>query len=39
MAFLDLFSDKAELYAAARPRYPDELFEFATSVALGNQCA
>jgi len=39
MAFLGLFSDKAEFYAAARPRYPDELFEFVTSVALGNKCA
>ena len=28
MAFLDLFSDGAEQYASARPRYPEELFAF-----------
>ena len=27
MVFLDLFSDTAESYASARPRYPDALFE------------
>jgi len=26
MSFIDLFSDTASLYAAARPTYPDELF-------------
>lgn len=28
MAFLDLFSENANLDAAARPRYPEELFTF-----------
>ncbi|HEX4333401.1 MAG TPA: class I SAM-dependent methyltransferase [Usitatibacter sp.] len=28
MAFLDLFSKKPDLYARARPSYPDALFEF-----------
>ncbi len=31
MSFLDLFSDKADRYAAARPRYPEELFAFIAS--------
>lgn len=31
MSFIDLFSDQAKLYAAARPRYPDELFTFIAS--------
>lgn len=31
MAFLDLFSERAGLYAAARPRYPEELFSFIAS--------
>lgn len=33
MAFLDLFSDNAALYASARPHYPDDLFDFVASVA------
>ncbi len=28
MSFVDLFSEKAQLYAAARPRYPEALFAF-----------
>lgn len=31
MAVFDLFSDKADLYAAARPQYPKELYEFLAS--------
>lgn len=27
MAFTDLFSEKSDLYASARPRYPDSLFQ------------
>ncbi len=33
MSFIDLFSDKAERYAAARPRYPEALFAFVASLA------
>ncbi len=33
MPFLDLFSDKADLYASARPTYPDDLFRFVASLA------
>jgi len=39
MPFLDLFSDKASLYAAARPRYPDELFDFIASQAPSHNSA
>ncbi len=28
MSFIDLFSDSADLYASARPRYPDALINF-----------
>lgn len=35
MAFADHFSDKAALYSAARPRYPDALFDFIASVSPG----
>lgn len=38
-SFLDLFSDKADLYASARPVYPDELFEFVASVAPSTEKA
>lgn len=37
MKFLDLFSDQAELYAAARPRYPDELFRFIADIAPAHE--
>lgn len=37
MNFLDLFSDKAALYASARPRYPDELFRFIAAQAPRTQ--
>jgi SAM-dependent methyltransferase len=33
MPFVDLFSEKADLYASARPRYPEELFVFIASLA------
>ena len=33
MAFLDLFSEKADLYASARPKYPADLFSFVASIA------
>lgn len=33
MSFTDLFSAKADLYAIARPRYPDDLFAFIASQA------
>ncbi len=36
---LDLFSDKSELYASARPSYPEELFEFIASVAPSTERA
>ncbi len=39
MSFLDLFSDKASLYAAARPRYPEELFAFVHAHAPSHRCA
>jgi ubiquinone/menaquinone biosynthesis C-methylase UbiE len=39
MSFLDLFSEKASLYAAARPRYPEELFAFVSSQAPSHNCA
>ena len=31
MSVIDLFSDKSDLYAAARPQYPQELYEFLAS--------
>ena len=31
MSVIDLFSDKSDLYAAARPQYPSELYEFLAS--------
>ncbi|WP_310481665.1 class I SAM-dependent methyltransferase [Chamaesiphon sp. VAR_48_metabat_403] len=31
MSFIDLFSDKSDLYAAARPQYPKDLYEFLAS--------
>jgi len=39
MSFVDLFSDKASLYASARPRYPDELFAFIGALAHAHHCA
>ena len=33
MAFIDLFSDNAALYASARPHYPAALFDFIASIA------
>ncbi|MEK7793427.1 MAG: class I SAM-dependent methyltransferase [Candidatus Hydrogenedentota bacterium] len=33
MHFIDLFSEKANLYASARPTYPEELFAYLASVA------
>jgi SAM-dependent methyltransferase len=33
MSYLDLFSEKAGLYASARPVYPDALFRFVASIA------
>ncbi len=37
MAFVDLFSQKADLYAAARPRYPEELFRFIASLSPAHE--
>jgi ubiquinone/menaquinone biosynthesis C-methylase UbiE len=31
MSFTDLFSDKSDFYAAARPQYPKDLYEFLAS--------
>ncbi len=31
MSYLDLFSDDADLYTVARPRYPDALYQFISS--------
>ncbi|MGL5938960.1 MAG: class I SAM-dependent methyltransferase [Waterburya sp.] len=31
MSVIDLFSDKSDLYAAARPQYPQNLYEFVAS--------
>jgi SAM-dependent methyltransferase len=31
MSFIDLFSEKSDLYAAARPQYPDSLYKFLAS--------
>jgi hypothetical protein len=33
MSFTDLFSEKADLYASARPRYPGSLFAYIASLA------
>lgn len=33
MSFIDLFSEKADLYAAARPRYPEELYAYVAEIA------
>jgi hypothetical protein len=35
MAFLDLFSGHADLYASARPRYPESLFAFIAAQSPG----
>jgi SAM-dependent methyltransferase len=37
--FLDHFSERSDLYASARPVYPDELFHFVASVAPSTQRA
>lgn len=37
MAFQDHFSKQADIYLKARPTYPDELFEYLTGLAPGNQ--
>jgi SAM-dependent methyltransferase len=37
--FLDYFSDKADLYAQARPRYPEALFQFIAATAPHTDCA
>jgi SAM-dependent methyltransferase len=39
VSFLDLFSDKSDLYVSARPLYPDELFRFIASLAPSTQKA
>ena len=39
MSFIDLFSDRADLYAAARPTYPDALFDFVAAIAPGRRAA
>jgi SAM-dependent methyltransferase len=39
MTFTDLFSDKAQLYAAARPRYPSALFSTIVKLAPSATCA
>ncbi len=39
MSFLDLFSNHADLYASARPRYPEALFDFIASQAPGQERA
>lgn len=39
MTFTDLFSDKAQLYAMARPRYPTALFSCIANLAPGRTCA
>jgi len=31
MSVIDLFSDKSDLYATARPQYPSSLYEFLAS--------
>ena len=37
--FVDLFSEQADLYASARPRYPEELFAFVASIAPAHRRA
>ena len=39
MAFIDLFSDGSELYASARPQYPDALFAYLASIAPARERA
>jgi SAM-dependent methyltransferase len=39
MTFTDLFSDKAQLYATARPRYPSALFSILVKLAPSATCA
>ncbi len=39
MSFIDLFSGRADLYAAARPTYPDALFDFVAASAPARQAA
>ena len=39
ITFTDLFSDKAELYAEARPRYPSALFSSLAKLAPAATCA
>ena len=39
MSFPDLFSDKASLYAAARPRYPSALFSYISDLSPTRTCA
>lgn len=38
MVHLDLFSDKSDLYAQARPQYPKELFEFIAQQVPARHC-
>jgi SAM-dependent methyltransferase len=38
MSFIDLFSEKSELYATARPTYPDELFSILAGLAAAHEC-
>jgi ubiquinone/menaquinone biosynthesis C-methylase UbiE len=39
MSYLNLFSGQADLYAASRPQYPAELFEWIASVAPATELA
>lgn len=39
MSFADLFSENADRYASARPRYPDQLFAFVASQAPSRERA
>ncbi|HYC38730.1 MAG TPA: class I SAM-dependent methyltransferase [Usitatibacter sp.] len=39
MAFTDFFSEKSQLYASARPTYPDALFRFIAETAPGRERA
>ncbi len=38
MSFIDHFSEKSDLYASARPTYPDELFAILASLAPALDC-
>lgn len=38
MASLDLFSEKSDLYAQARPQYPQALFDFLSSCTVHHDC-